>query len=111
MRVAIGTFARSGIESRLGEDLAAAVQAALRHYTLRLRSGLQPIGLPDFLRGAPIDASGVDFDLPVEPEVQGLLEREVVRQGTSIEQLTAHAVLVFLADLDEGAPVDCLPEA
>jgi hypothetical protein len=47
VRVALGTFARAGIEARLGSDVAAAgVQAALLHYTRRLRSGWTPTEFP-----------------------------------------------------------------
>jgi hypothetical protein len=111
MRVALGTFARSGIESRLGGDVAAGVQAALQHYTLRLRSGQRPVGFPDFQRGCPIDASGADFELAVDPEIERLLEREVRRQRASVEQLTAHAVFVFLADLEGDGAVEPLVDA
>ena len=111
MKVALGTFARSGIESRLGGDVAAGVQAALRHYTLRLRSGERPVGFPSFLRDRPVDASGADFDLAVDPEIEHLLEREVRRQRTSVEQLTAHAVFVFLADLEQGDALECVADA
>jgi hypothetical protein len=111
MKVALGTFARSGIESRLGGDVAAGVQAALRHYLLRLRSGEQPVGFPDFLRGRSVDPSGADFDLAVDPEIEQLLEREVRRQRATAEQLTVHAVFVFLADLEQGDALECLGDA
>jgi transglutaminase-like putative cysteine protease len=102
VRVALGTFARSGIEARLGSDLAAGVQAALLHYTRRLGSGRTPPELPRFRRGSALEASGADFDLPVDPEIQRILEREVRRQKAPAEQLAAHAVFVYLADLDRA---------
>ena len=102
VRVALGTFARSGIEARLGSDLAAGVQAALLHYTRRLGSSWAPPALPHFLRGSPREPSAADFEIPVDPEIERILEREVRRQGAPVEQLTAHAVFVYLADLDQA---------
>ena len=102
VRVALGTFARSGIEARLGSDLAVGVQAALLHYTRRLASGWAPPDLPRFLRGSPREPSAAGFEIPVDPEIEQILEREVRRQGAALEQLAAHAVFVYLADLDQA---------
>jgi hypothetical protein len=102
VRVALGTFARSGIEAHLGSDLGVAVQAALLHYTRRLDSNRKPPQLPHFCRGRPLETSGADFEIPVDPEVQRILEGEARRQGTPVEQLAAHAVFVYLADLDRA---------
>jgi hypothetical protein len=101
MRVALGGFARSGLEARLGEDLAAGVRAALVHYTRRLRSGRKPVELPRFRVERQPDVPAIDFELSIDPEIERALERETQRQGTSLEQLTTHAVFVYLADLDE----------
>src|SRR5262245_50111174 len=99
MRIALGTFTREGIEARLGDDLGAAVQAALCHYAGKLKAGRPPIGLPSFAR-EPIAGSAVALDLAVDPEVEDLLEREAARQQTSMNQLASHTVLVYLAELD-----------
>jgi hypothetical protein len=101
MRVALGTFARSGIETQLGGDVAAAVQAAVSHYAGKLKSGRPPLGPPSFLReGAPPLEPEVAVDLAVDPETEALLEKEALRQGTSVSRLAAHSVLVYLAELD-----------
>ncbi len=99
MKVVLRPFARSAIEERLGADVTAGVKAALVHYTRRLRSAQRPIGVPGFLDAAPA-APGSELDLPVEAEVERALAHEMREQGISIEQLTAHAVFVYLADLD-----------
>lgn len=103
MRVALGTFARSGIKARLGTDIAAGVQAALLHYTRRLRSGWTPVEFPRFRREHPLETSGADFELSVDPEVRRTLEREARRYAAPVEQLMVHAVFVYLADLDEAS--------
>jgi len=101
MKVAIGRFARSSLESRMGGDPAAAVQAALLHYARRLRSARPPVGFPRFPLDLSFGGPSLDFEVPVDPEVEWILEDEVERQGMSIDQLTAHAIFVYLADFDE----------
>lgn len=101
MRVALGRFACSGIEARLGTDVAAGVRAALLHYTRRLRSGRKPVDLPHRLPDGRPEAPAVDLELSIDPEVERALERETRRQGASLQQLATHAVFVYLADLDE----------
>lgn len=100
MRIALGTFARSGIEAQLGDDLAATVQAALCHYAGKLKAGRPPIGLPSFCRERASTGSDVALELAVDPEIETLLEREAARQETSLNQLASHTVLVYLAELD-----------
>ena len=104
MRVALGTFAQAGIEARVGADIAAGVQAALWHYSRRLRSGWPPVPIPRFCcdrppRSAPREA-GVTFNLAVAPEIERDLKREAARQGAPMAQILNHAVFVYLADLD-----------
>jgi hypothetical protein len=101
VRVALGKFARSGMEARLGSDFAEGVRLALRHYVRRLRSGHVPVGLPRFSSQFR-DAGAVTIEVPVGPEIEAALERECRRQAASVEQLAAHAVFVYLADLDRA---------
>jgi hypothetical protein len=104
MKVALDTFSRSGIEARLGGDMAAGVQAALRHYTQRLGSGRKLPEFPRFRRESPLRRSGADLELAVDPEILEALEQKAREsRGVSVEQLAAHAVLVYLADLDKEA--------
>jgi hypothetical protein len=104
VKVALGTFARSGIEARLGTDLAAVAEAALVHYTRRLKSGRRPVGIPRFCREHPPDHSGEEeIGLPIEGEIRATLEHEAQKQTVSLEQLLVHAVFVYLADLDSAS--------
>jgi hypothetical protein len=113
MKVVLGTFARSSIETQLGADVAAGVQAALLHYSRRLASARAPVGFPRSCRGLLLDCSGATFELPIDAETRATLEREAARQEATAEQMLVHAVLVYLADLDvaaePGEPVDAAP--
>lgn len=100
MRVTLGTFARSGIETQLGGDLAGTVQAALSHYAGKLKSGRTPVERPSFCYKRSSRDPGVAFDLAVDPETEALLTQEAERQETNLGQLVAHTVLVYLAELD-----------
>ncbi|MGA8746083.1 MAG: hypothetical protein WB507_09485 [Solirubrobacterales bacterium] len=106
MKVALGTFACFCIEARFGPDPTAAVQAALRHYTRRLKSAKAPLPLPTFFRSPGSDGLGAEFDLAVDPEVEAALEDEARVQKVPVEQLVPHAVFVYLADLDSADAVD-----
>lgn len=102
MKVVLSTFACNGIEAFLGRDIGAGVQAALRHYTRSKGSSDRTAPkFPRFLSGSTDDRSGADLELAVDPEIQAVLEREARESnGVSLEQVTTHAVLVYLADLD-----------
>lgn len=99
MKISLGTFARSGIEAQLGDDLDATVQAALCHYAGKLKAGRPPLDPPRFSR-EPVASTAVNLDLAVDSETEELLEREAARQDTSLSQLVGHSVLVYLAELD-----------
>lgn len=102
MKISLGSFARLGIESQLGSDIPGTVQAALCHYSGKLKAGRPPISPPPFLlRQSAENGAGSDaFDLAVDPEVEALIEREAERQGTDVSQLASHSVLVYLSELD-----------
>jgi hypothetical protein len=97
MKIPLGTFARTGIEAELGSNLAATVQAALCHYSGKVRGGRPPIAPPPFLPGSN---GGETLDLTVDPEVEEALQGEAARLGTNVEALAAHSVMVYLAELD-----------
>ena len=44
------------------------------------------------------------MDLPLDERTWQLLQREARRQGTTVSQLAAHSVLVYLAELDRLTP-------
>ncbi len=99
MKIALGTFARSGIESQLGSDVRGAVQAALCHYAGKLKSGRPPIAPPRFLPEQPLRANDA-LDLAVDSETEELLEHEAAKLGTDLNRLASHSVMVYLAELD-----------
>lgn len=102
MKVALGRFARSGIETRLGGDLSTGVQLALHHYARRLHSTRRPIDPPHFARATPPSDAVTMIDVTLDPEVQATLEQEARRHQLPLEQILRHAVLVCLADFDFG---------
>ncbi|HEY1284730.1 MAG TPA: hypothetical protein VGF04_01460 [Solirubrobacterales bacterium] len=100
MRVALGTFAYSAIETQLGGDVESGARAALVHYLRRIKSGRPPVGLPAFSRDWAPPSSAPALELELEQEDVSALEREAVRQDATLDQLVTHAVFVYLADLD-----------
>jgi hypothetical protein len=104
VKVALGRFARSGIETRFGTDLDAGVRAAALHYTRRLRSARPPVTVPRFCRTeVQAAASSESLEIPLSPRIEGVLRAEARRCGAPIDRVLAHAVLVFLADMDVAA--------
>jgi hypothetical protein len=104
VKIPLGTFACSGIEVHLGTDVLAGVRAALTDFTQRLESGRAAIDLP---RASlePVSAEpATAVDLPLDERTWQLLRREARRQGTTVSQLAAHSVLVYLAELDRLSP-------
>jgi hypothetical protein len=100
MRVALGQFACTGIETHLGDDIPAGVRKALFHYAAKLKAGRYPIEVPRFLSDQdPADAA-IDFELTVDAETEAMLEREARRQQTTTTRLVAHTVLTYLAELE-----------
>ena len=100
MRVSLGKFACSGIEAHLGEDIPAGVRAALSHYVRKLKAGRGPLAPPTFLDDLTPPEPQATFDLSVDPETEAVLGQEAARQGTTLSQLAAHTVMVYLAELD-----------
>ncbi len=100
MKVTLGTFASKEIWSRPGAKVSREVLLALREYAEKLRSGHGPIGVPSFCRDEPQREAALSLDPIVDEETRLALEREAKRQGTTVDRLATHAVLVYLADLD-----------
>jgi hypothetical protein len=104
VKIALGTFACNGIETHLDADVAAGVRAALSDFTQRLESGRLPSALPR----PPLDPVSAEpamaVDLPLDERTWHLLWREASRQGTTVDQLAAHSVLLYLAELDRLTP-------
>ena len=104
MKVALGTFACSGIEACLNTDIPSGVRAAVSDFTARIDAGKAPAGIPQLSQEAPGEELGHFVDLPVDERTWVLLEREAARQGATLSQLVTHSVLVYLAELDRLTP-------
>jgi hypothetical protein len=100
IKVALGAFARSGLESYFGADIPAGVQTAMVHYAHKLKAGRMPLAPPRFLTGQEPRQDGVALDLAVDAEDEAILKGEALSQGTTMSQLAVHAVLVYLAELE-----------
>jgi hypothetical protein len=104
VKVPLGTFACNGIEAYLDADVTAGVRAALSDFTQRLESGRAPVDLPRAPLGAVSADSEMAVDLDLDERTWQLLQREARRQGSTVSQLAAHSVLVYLAELDRLTP-------
>jgi hypothetical protein len=98
----LGDLARTGLETRVGSDLPAAVNAALVYYVGKLASGRRPVPVPPFLAasGAEGTKAGTEVEVPVDERIEAVIYRESSRQGVTPDALAHHAVLVYLAELD-----------
>jgi transglutaminase-like putative cysteine protease len=98
VNVELGKLACSGLEGHFGNCVSAGTRKALLHYTYKLKVGRRPVAAPRFLQAET--APQVKFDLTLDRETEALLAQEARRQQTTITRLAAHAVLVYLAELD-----------
>jgi hypothetical protein len=100
VKVTVGKFASSGIESELGSSVGAGIQAALAHYSDRLDSAAPPLAPPPFLDDCCTGDPASRLEITLDPQLRAKLEREARRHQVALERLVAHAVLVYLADRD-----------
>jgi hypothetical protein len=114
MKVVVGPLAQSGLETRVGPNLPAAVNTALVYYVGKLNSGRRPARFPKFLlmqgeaggagEGGADEAGSPNLRPEVEVEVDERIEAandtDAENQGVSPTDLAGHAVLVYLAELD-----------
>jgi transglutaminase-like putative cysteine protease len=96
--VELGKLSCRGLEGYFGADIPAGVRKALLHYVYKLKAGRRPIAAPRFLKTSPAPQS--KFDLTLDRETEAVLEQEALRQRTTVSRLAAHAVLVYLAELE-----------
>jgi hypothetical protein len=96
--VELGKLACHGLEGHFGGDIPAGVRKALLHYAYKLKVGRRPVAAPRFLHSEPV-VHGT-FELTLDRETESLLAQEAERQRTTTSRLAAHAVLVYLAELD-----------
>lgn len=76
-----------------------ALRSAARHYLREIKQG-RAVPFPRFGRTGEQGAALAGIDLDLDGETATALEREAERQHVGIEQLLAHAVFVYLADVD-----------
>ncbi|MGN6257829.1 MAG: hypothetical protein ACTHN3_08795 [Solirubrobacterales bacterium] len=96
--VNLGELACSGLEEHFCSDIPAGARRALLLYAHKLRAGRRPTAPPRFLSDPPPPRA--NFELRLDPETEAVLEQEALRQRVSLSQLAAHAVLVYLAELE-----------
>lgn len=104
MKVPLGTFACNGIEACLDVDVDVGVRAALSDFAQRLESGRAPVDLPRTPLETVSAEPAMAVDLDLDERTWLLLQREARRQRTTVAQLAAHSVLVYLAELDRLTP-------
>jgi hypothetical protein len=100
MRVELGIFACSSIETHLGSDVPAAIRTALIHHAHKLATGRGPIPPPRFLPDRAPGQPQVAFDVTIDSSTEAALAREAAGQGTTLSQMAVHAVMVYLAELE-----------
>jgi hypothetical protein len=110
MKVALGPLAKSGLETRVGPNLPAALNTALVYYVGKLSSGRSPAKFPKFLAtqgdtgGDPDRAAMLhprpEIEVEVDERIEAAIFTDAQRQGVSPTELAGHAVLVYLAELD-----------
>ena len=114
MKVVVGPLAQSGLETRVGSNLPAAVNTALVYYVGKLNSGRRPARFPKFLsmqgeagetgqgspEGTPPASLRPELEVEVDERIEAALYTDAENQGVSPTDLAGHAVLVYLAELD-----------
>jgi hypothetical protein len=96
--VQLGELACRGLEGHFGSDLANGVRKALVHYAYKVRVGRRPVAPPRFLGDPP--PSRVSLDLSLDAETEAALDEEARKQHVSVSRLAAHAVFIYLAELE-----------
>lgn len=107
MIVVLEPFALGSIEGRFGVELGRVVDAAMRHYARRTLSQRRPPEVPLFMRGVAVDRE-VATAIEVAPphDVLTVLRREARRQEVEFDRIVAHAIFVFLTDIEVGGRAD-----
>lgn len=98
VNIQLGELACRGLESHFGSDFSSGVRKALVHYAYKLRVGRRPLAPPRFLADPPPPQEV--FDLTLDAETEAVLDEEARKQHVSISRLAAHAVFVYLAELE-----------
>lgn len=96
--VELGKLACHGLEDYFGNDLTAGARKALLHYAYKVKAGRRPIAAPRFLKGT--ESPEAKVSLTLDRETEALLGQEARRLQITTSNLAAHAVLVYLAELE-----------
>lgn len=100
VKIPLGRLAKESIESQTGNGATAGVEAALLYYADRVRSARPVVAPPRFLRDLHACGAVELVEPGVSRETERVLTDEARRHAVSVEELSAHAVLVYLAELD-----------
>jgi hypothetical protein len=98
VNVELGKLACSGLEGHFGTDLTVGARKALLHYAYKLKVGRRPIAAPRFLGFT--SAVEAKVELTLDRETEALRAEEARRLQITTGRLGAHAVLVYLAELE-----------
>ena len=98
VNVELGKLSCNGLEGHFGGDVSGGTRKALLHYAYKLKAGRRPVAVPRFLPSEPSPCA--KFELTLDRDTEALLAQEARRQQTTMSRLAAHAVLVYLAELD-----------
>jgi hypothetical protein len=110
VKVLLDPFTLGSVEGRFGAEPRRGVEAAARHYALRLRSQSPPPEVPLFMRGEKVDpATATEIQVTLPDDVHAALSQEARRQGVDSDRIVAHAVFVFVHDIEAGDRVDVDP--
>lgn len=99
MRIGLGTFLCFAVHAE-GGDPTTLISSALVNYRELLDTEEPRLAVPAFY-DVP-DVVG-EVEVPLEPELEGLLRSEAARQGVNLERLLSHAVFLHLAERDRIA--------
>jgi len=113
IKLSLGDFGRAAVEDCAkghGREQSELVRSAFLHYLGQVESGRAAVAFPQLRRPARFArGSGKSAALELSVDLDGgqwdSLEANAKREGVALEALLAHAVLLFLADLDAGRAV------
>lgn len=101
IRVTLGPFARSGVETYFGADVPAGVRSAIRHYARRLTTErMPPAPPPRRRREACAGRDDVAVEVAIDAVDEATVAGQALRRGVGTCELIVHAVLVYLAELE-----------
>ena len=91
------------IGSHRGTDASTIVTAALEHLANELATGRLAVDFPSAFRSATPTWTTLEIESLVAPRTLEALEREAARQSLTMGELTHHALIVYLADVDRAS--------